>query len=159
WVVLAALEAGKFKADDVIDTNPGYFMVGTKAIKDHRNYGALDMAMAIAKSSNIAKTKIAFTLEPDTLRNMFARLGIGQAIGTGFPGESVGNLPMLKPTQKIERANMSYGYALNITALQAVQAYAVIAGGGVRRPVSLLKVDEPPPGEQVVSPQYTQQVK
>lgn len=159
WVVLAALEAGKFKANDVIDTNPGYFMVGTKAIKDHQNYGALDMAMAIAKSSNIAMTKIAFALEQDTLRNMYARLGIGQAIGTGFPGESVGNLPMLKPAQKIERANMSYGYALNITALQAVQAYAVIAGGGIKRPVSLLKVDAPPVGEQVVAPQYTKQVK
>lgn len=159
WVVLAALEAGRFKATDVIDTNPGYFMVGTKAIKDHQNYGALDMAMAIAKSSNIAMTKIAFSLEPDTLRNMFSRLGIGQAMGTGFPGEAVGSLPLFKATQKIERANMSYGYALNITALQAVQAYAVIAAGGIKRPVSLLKVDETPVGEQVVSPQYTQQVK
>lgn len=159
WVVLAALETGKYKPDDIIDTNPGYFMVGSKAIKDHQNYGVLDMAMAIAKSSNIAMTKIAFSLEPDTLRNMFSRLGIGQAIGTGFPGESVGNLPLLKPAQKIERANMSYGYALNITALQAVQAYAVIASGGVKRPVSLLKVDEPPVGEQVVSPKYTSQVK
>ena len=115
--------------------------------------------MAIAKSSNIAMTKIAFTLEPNALRNMYARLGIGQALGTGFPGESVGNLPLLKPTQKIERANMSYGYALNITALQAVQAYAVIASGGIKRPVSLLKVDESPAGEQVVAAQYAQQVK
>ncbi|QEI14253.1 penicillin-binding protein 2 [Cellvibrio japonicus] len=159
WVVLAALETGKFKASDVIDTSPGYMMVGTKAIKDHQNYGALDMAMAIAKSSNIAMTKIAFALEPGTLRGMFARLGIGQPIGTGFPGEAVGSLPLFKASQRIERANMSYGYALNITALQAVQAYAVIASGGIKRPVSLLRVDTPPVGERVVAEDYTQQVQ
>lgn len=159
WVVLAALETGKFKPTDVIDTNPGYMMVGSKAIKDHQNYGAMDLAMAIAKSSNIAMTKIAFTLEPDTLRAMFARLGVGQPLGTGFPGEAVGSLPLFKPTQKIERANMSYGYALNINALQAVQAYAVIASGGIKRPVSLLRVDAPPAGERVVSQEHTQEVQ
>ncbi len=159
WVVLAALETQKFKPNDIIDTNPGYLMVGTKAIRDHRNYGALDLAMAIAKSSNIAMTKIAFTLEPDAIHDMFQRLGVGQPLGTGFPGEAIGMLPVLKPAQKIERANMSFGYALQINALQAVQAYAVIASGGIKRPISLLKVDNPPAGERVVSNRYTDEVK
>jgi len=159
WVVLAALATGKFKPSDVIDTNPGYLMVGTKAIRDHRNYGALDLAMAIAKSSNIAMTKIAFTLDPDAIHDMFFRLGIGQPLGTGFPGEAVGSLPVFKPAQKIERANMSFGYALQINALQAVQAYAVIASGGIKRPISLLKVDNPPVGERVVSTEFTDDVK
>lgn len=159
WVVLAALQTGKYKPSDIIDTNPGYLMVATKRISDHRNYGELDLAMAIAKSSNVAMTKIAFNLEPGALRNMFSLLGIGQPIGTGFPGEAVGNLPVFKPAQKIERANLSFGYALTINALQAVQGYAVIASGGVRRPVSLLRVDSPPAGERVVDKKYTDQVK
>ncbi len=159
WVILAALESGKFKPDDVIDTNPGYFMVGRKPIKDHQNYGAMDLAMAIAKSSNIAMTKISFALDTNTVRDMYARLGIGQSIGTGFPGEAVGNLPVLKPAQKIERANLSYGYAINTTVLQAVQAYGVIATGGIKRPISLLRVDNPPTGERIVDEQYTDQVK
>lgn len=158
WVILAALESGKFKSTDVIDTNPGYFMVGTKTIKDHRNYGAMDLAMAIAKSSNIAMTKISFALDTNTVRDMYARLGIGQAIGTGFPGEAAGSLPYLKPAQKIERANLSYGYALTMTPLQVVQAYSVIASGGVKRPLSLLKVDTPPAGERVVDKKYAQDV-
>lgn len=159
WVILAALESGKFKPDDVIDTNPGYFMVGGKSIKDHRNYGAMDLAMAIAKSSNIAMTKISFALDVNTVRDMFERLGVGQPIGTGFPGEAAGRLPVLKPNQKIERANFSYGYALNSTVLQTVQAYGVIATGGVKRPVSLLRVDNPPEGERVVEQKYADQVK
>lgn len=159
WVILAALESGKFKPEDIIDTNPGYFMVGSKSIKDHRNYGAMDLAMAIAKSSNIAMTKISFALDTNTVRDMFERLGVGQPIGTGFPGESAGHLPVLKPAQKIERANFSYGYALNSTVLQTVQAYGVIATGGVKRPVSLLRVDASPEGQRVIEKKYTDQVK
>ncbi|WP_049628884.1 penicillin-binding protein 2 [Cellvibrio sp. pealriver] len=159
WVILAALESGKFKPEDIIDTNPGYFMVGSKPIKDHRNYGAMDLAMAIAKSSNIAMTKITFALDTNTVRDMYERLGVGQPIGTGFPGEAAGRLPVLKPAQKIERANFSYGYALNSTVLQTVQAYGVIATGGIKRPVSLLRVDTPPEGQRVVEKKYTDQVK
>jgi len=159
WVILAALESGKFKSEDIIDTNPGYFMVGNKPIKDHQNYGAMDLAMAIAKSSNIAMTKISFALDTNTVRDMYERLGVGQPIGTGFPGESAGHLPVLKPAQKIERANFSYGYALSSTVLQTVQAYGVIATGGVKRPVSLLRVDTPPDGQRVVEQKYTNQVK
>ena len=114
WVILAALESGKFKPEDIIDTNPGYFMVGSKPIKDHRNYGAMDLAMAIAKSSNIAMTKISFALDTNTVRDMYERLGVGQPIGTG----SAGHLPVLKPAQKIERANFSYGCAANRTSLR-----------------------------------------
>jgi cell division protein FtsI (penicillin-binding protein 3) len=158
WVVLAALESGKFKSHDVIDTNPGYFMVGTKPIRDHLNYGVMDLAMTIAKSSNIAMTKISFALDTNTVRDMYARLGIGQAIGTGFPGEAAGSLPYLKPAQKIERANLSYGYALTLTPLQVVQAYSVIASGGIKRPLSLLKVDTPPQGERMIDKKYTEQV-
>jgi len=158
WVVLAALESGKFKSTDVIDTNPGYFMVGTKPIRDHKNYGVMDLTMTIAKSSNIAMTKISFALDTNTVRDMYARLGIGQVIGTGFPGEASGSLPYLKAAQKIERANLAYGYALTLTPLQVVQAYSVIASGGIKRPLSLLKVDTPPVGERVIDKKYAEQV-
>lgn len=159
WVILAALESGKFKPEDIIDTNPGYIMVGSKRIPDHRNYGAMDLAMAIAKSSNVAMTKISFALDTNTVRDMYERLGVGQPIGTGFPGESAGRLPVFKPAQKIERANVSYGYALNSTVLQTVQAYGVIAAGGIKRPISLLRVDGSPEGKRVVEKKYTDQVK
>ena len=43
--------------------------------------------------------------------------------------------------------------------LQTVQAYGVIATGGVKRPVSLLRVDTPPEGQRVVDQKYTDQVK
>lgn len=158
--IMAALETGKFKPTDVIDTNPGYFMVGNKQVTDdHHNYGVLDLSMVIAKSSNIAMSKIALQLEANTLVSMYSRLGIGQQIGTGFPGEAPGRVPTLKPGQLIERANVAYGYAMNLTVLQAVQAYSVIAAGGIKRPISLLKIDNPPAGTKVVDKIYTDEVK
>lgn len=157
--ILAALETGKFKSSDVIDTNPGYFQVGNKTIKDHQNYGALDLSMVIAESSNVAMSKIAMRLDANTMTNMYSRLGIGQQIGTGFPGEAAGRVPSLKPGQLVERANMSYGYAMNTTVLQVVQAYAVIAAGGIKRPISLLRVDNSPEGEKVVDKKFTNEVK
>jgi cell division protein FtsI (penicillin-binding protein 3) len=45
---------------------------------------------------------------------------------------------------------MSYGYGLSVTPLQLAQAYAVLGAGGVRRPISLRRVDTPPPGERVL---------
>ncbi|HWV14091.1 MAG TPA: penicillin-binding transpeptidase domain-containing protein [Cellvibrio sp.] len=157
--ILAALESGKFKATDVIDTAPGYLVVGNKTVRDHQFYGAMDLSMVIAKSSNIAMSKIALRLEPNEMVNMYSRLGIGQPIGTGFPGESPGHVPTLKPAQLIERANISYGYAMNTTVLQAVQAYSVIATGGIKRPISLLRVDNPKPGEKIVDKVFADQVK
>ena len=157
--ILAALETGKFKPDDVIDTSPGYFQVANKTIKDHENEGAIDLAMIIAKSSNIGMTKITLQLDPNAMGNMYSRLGVGQQIGTGFPGEATGFVPKLKPGQLIERANLSYGYALHTTVLQAVQAYAVIAAGGIKRQISLLKVDDAPEGIKVVDKKFTDQVK
>jgi cell division protein FtsI (penicillin-binding protein 3) len=158
WVILAALESGKFKPNDIIDTNPGYLMVAGKSIRDHRNYGAMDLSMAIAKSSNIAMAKIAFALDVNTVRDMFVRLGAGQAVGTNFPGEGTGFVPILKPLQKIERANVSYGYALTMTPLQIAQAYSVIASGGIKRPVSLLKVDSIPEGQRVIEKENAEHV-
>lgn len=91
--VLAALESGKFKPYTVIDTTPGYVQVGRKTLLDPVNYGKLDVSRIIAKSSQVGMTKIALELEPDMVRNMYYRLGLGQGTGTGFPGEAVGVLP------------------------------------------------------------------
>lgn len=156
--VMAALETGRFKSHDMINTSPGYIQVGTKTLKDPINYGTLDLSMVIAKSSQVGMTKLALELEPEVIRNMYARVGIGQALGTGFPGEASGLLPAHRRWRPIQRATLSFGYGMNVSVLQMAQAYSVIASGGVKRPVSLLRVDQAPEGERVVSESLTQEV-
>jgi cell division protein FtsI (penicillin-binding protein 3) len=148
--VLAALESGKFVPETVIDTNPGSIRVGRKTFYDHRNYGLIDLTTLLMKSSQVGTTKLALQMEPTHVRDMFFRMGLGQSPGTGFPGESPGSLPEHRRWKPVERANFAFGHGLSATALQLAQAYSVLANDGMRKPLSLLKTDQVPEGEQVV---------
>ncbi|GAB1268829.1 peptidoglycan D,D-transpeptidase FtsI [Aurantivibrio infirmus] len=141
--VLAALESGRYTPGTKIDTSPGWIHVPGKTFTDYSNYGLIDITKIITKSSNVGITKIAMDLSPETIRGMFFRLGLGQDTGTGFPGESVGVLPNHeRKWRAVERANMAFGYGLSVNATQLAQAYNVIANGGIKKPVSLLKLSD-----------------
>ncbi|WP_461483654.1 peptidoglycan D,D-transpeptidase FtsI family protein [Porticoccus sp.] len=148
--LLAALESGKYVPETVIDTNPGYIRVGRKTFYDHRNYGVIDLTTLLMKSSQVGTTKIALDLEPEHIREMFARVGIGESPGTGFPGETPGSLPDHRRWRPVERANFAFGHGLSASALQIAQAYAVLANNGIKKPVTLLKTETVPEGVPVV---------
>ena len=149
--VMAALETGRFSPSSLINTAPGYVQVGRKTLLDPVNYGTLDLSGVIAKSSQVGMTKLALELEPSTVRNMYQRLGLGQA-------ESVGTLPTYERWRPIQRATYAFGYGLNLTAMQLVNAYSTVASGGVKRTPSLLRVDEVAAGERVVDEELARQV-
>jgi cell division protein FtsI (penicillin-binding protein 3) len=149
--VAAALESNKYTLNTRLDTSPGYIRVGRKSIRDHRNYGELSVLNIIAKSSNVGTSRIALDLTGDVVWDMFSRLGFGQGTGIGFPGESIGSLPDSSHWQPIEVAAMSYGYGLNVTALQLAQAYMILGNGGMKHPLGLVYREEQYPGERVLS--------
>ncbi len=157
--VAAALEAGHFRPDSVIDTGPGYMRVGSYTIRDTRPFGKIDIGTLIQKSSNIGAAKMALALPPEAIWTMYARLGFGRPAGTGFPGEAAGLMPARPPVRDAERAALAYGYGLSTTPLQLASAYATIAADGVRRPVSFLALDQAPAGEQVMSAAVARQVR
>jgi len=159
FTIAAALESGKYKPDTIVDTSPGYRRFGRFTIRDHRNYGAMDLGEIIVKSSNVGASKIANDLGGDELRTFYARLGIGQGTGIGFPGEAVGVLPARSQWRPVEEATLSYGYGLSVNALQLAQAYMVLANGGIRYPVSLIRQDEKPEGVRVVSEKVSMAVR
>lgn len=148
--VAAALESGLVRPATRIDTRPGTLRVGSKTIRDHRNYGVIDITTVLTKSSNVGATRLALSMDEHLLPAFFDRMGFGRATGIAFPGESDGILPLRADWRDIERATLSYGYGLSVTALQLAQAYAVLANDGVRVPLSLQKVAQPPAGERVL---------
>jgi len=150
FVYAAAFESGRYHPDTLIETGPGMMRVGSKTVKDKHNLGTIDVTTALAKSSNVAVVKVALSLKPQDMRSMLDRLGFGSVTGSGFPGESAGILTSAEHWRSIHQATLSYGYGLSVTPLQLAQAYSVLASGGTRRPVSLRKVDAPPPGERVL---------
>lgn len=139
--VATALMSGRYQADTVVDTSPGYIRVRNATIRDHRNYGELTLTGIITKSSNVGVTRLALDLEPNAVRNLMHNFGLGQVSGTGFPGERGGVLPWLSERQTVERATVAYGYGLSVTPLQLAHAYVPLANGGVQKPVSLLRLD------------------
>lgn len=156
--VMAALETGRYSPHTPVDTSPGYLRVGKKTLLDPINYGVIDVTKILTKSSQVGLTKLALDMEPELIRDMYFRLGLGQDTGSGFPGESVGVLPNHSRWQPIVQANFAFGYGMSATVLQLAQAYSVIANHGLKRPISLLKVKDRPAGEAVVDSRYTRQL-
>lgn len=162
FTMVAALESGRYRPDTPIDTAPGWIHVGRKTYRDHHNYGLLDLTGVLAKSSQVGTTKVSMTLEPERIRDVFDRVGLGQAPGTGFPGENAGSVPSKRKWALSEHAALAFGYGMTATPLQLATAYSVLANGGVRQPVSLLRRDGDIPAEQrqqVIAPEIADQVR
>ncbi|NCI77980.1 penicillin-binding protein PBP3 [Acinetobacter kanungonis] len=156
--VAMALETGKYQPNTVVNTSPGSMRVGNHTIRDTHNYGQLTLAGIIQKSSNVGVAKIALSLPYSTLPTFLKRVGFGERSAVKFPGESSG---MVLPPSKwnvSEVATMAYGYGINATVLQMVDAYAMLANHGVKVPLSLYKLEEPPKGQQMIDPKIADQV-
>ncbi len=154
----AALESGGWHFRDNVHTEPGYMRVQGNLIKDHRNYGKLDLAGIILKSSNVGISKVALSLDQDQQLEMYMKLGLGMDTGSGFPGEATGRLNVGQ-LGDFERAAMAFGYGLSVTPLQLARAYAALANGGLMYPVSFLRINEQPHGERVMTETTARQIR
>jgi cell division protein FtsI (penicillin-binding protein 3) len=157
--IAAAMEAGKFSAESRIETAPGHFSIGPATIHDAHPQGLLTVAQVIQKSSNVGAAKIALTLEPEYLWGVFNHMGFGQLPRSGFPGEATGKVRPYKTWRPIEQATMSYGHGISVSLLQLARAYTVFASDGELKPLTMLKLDEMPAGERVLSPKTAQAVR
>lgn len=159
FTVAAGLKADVIETSTIIDTRPGTMKVSGHTIKDFRDYGQVDLATLMQKSSNVGVTKIALSMKPDALWQSFAAFGMAEATGAYFPGEVMGSMPDPQSWRKLDRATLAYGYGLATTALQLARAYTVLGSGGIIRPVSFVKLDDAPIGRRVYSTDVMQQVR
>jgi cell division protein FtsI (penicillin-binding protein 3) len=158
FVVACALEDGRYTAETAVETSPGWFRVGRNTIKDVHNYGLLDVSGVIRKSSNVGITKIALSLPTERIWSTLSAVGFGTLTGSGFPGEASGLLSGYRNWKEIETATIAFGYGISATALQLAHAYAVLAAGGITRPVTFLRPDAPVPGRRVISERVARQI-
>ncbi len=150
-VIAAALESGQYRPSSIIDTAPGFIVVGPKKIEDTRNLGRVSLTTILARSSNVGITKLAMTLQPDQLWETMTQFGLGELTTSGFPGESAGMLTHFSNWRPISQATLAYGYGISVTPLQLAQAYAAIGNSGRLRPISLVALDQPNDGERILS--------
>lgn len=144
FTVAAALESGLFTPETLVDTSPGRIRVGRDYVTDATtraiNHGVLTVQGIITKSSNVGATKLALAIGHEPLREMLERVGFGTDTGSGFPGERSGVLPNHRIWHDIETATLSYGYGLSVSALQLASAYTTLVSGGIKKPVSMLRL-------------------
>ncbi len=158
FTIALALESGKYTINSTIDANPGWMRVGGYTIRDDLNYGVVTLTQLLQKSSNIAAAKILLSLEPKRYWDLLRLMGFGTRTRSGFPGESDGSLVPQESWFPSVIATSAYGYGLAVTTVQLAQAYAILASGGVKKPVSLVKLPETPAGVRVLPKNVAQAV-
>ncbi len=149
--VANALTNGHYTPRTKINTNPGWLMLDGHKVSDEHDNGVIDVTTILQRSSNMGVTKLTLSLPADSLLGTLQQVGFGKRTASGFPGEVSGYLPKNPPRQAFDLATLSFGYGMSVTDLQLAQAYAIVAAGGIKRPVSLLRVDKAVPGRQALS--------
>jgi cell division protein FtsI (penicillin-binding protein 3) len=158
FVVAAALEGKYIHPDDWYVTD-GVYQVGTNTVRDTHNYGSLNVEGVLKKSSNIGVTKMALKMPANYFCETYKKLGFGETPATGFPGEASGHMPVGKRLRDFDRAILSYGYGLNMSAIQLARSYTALADDGILHSVSLLKRDEDLDARRVFSEKTARRVR
>ena len=153
----AALDKGIISPKTQFKTALTYRM-GKNTVRDIHHYGTQDAIGVIRKSSNVGMAILSQKVPRQQYYEFLKNLGFGGYSGVRFPGEQPGVLRNPKKLNDFEYATTMFGYGISTTALQLAHAYATVANGGVRLPLSLLKQDHPAEGERVMSEKTARQV-
>ena len=138
--LLVALETGKVKLSDKVDTGNGIYQVHGRELKDHNwhrgGYGELTVQEGLAASSNIAIYKTmekAFGNNPQSYFDLLANMSYGKP-------DSITGIANLNPAYfvtpkdnnwaKSDFAWSSIGYNQQISPIQVLTFYNAIANNG-----------------------------
>jgi cell division protein FtsI (penicillin-binding protein 3) len=158
FVVAAAMDGGYIRAHDLFETH-GLFPIGKHTVRDVHNYGTLDATGVLKKSSNIGVAKMALKMPADYFWGVYRKLGFGIAPGSGFPKEASGSLLDHHSWRDFDKATMSFGYGLSVSALQLARSYTALADDGLLHSVSLLKREEDVDVQRVFSAKTAKKVR
>ena len=138
--LLAALETGKVKLSDKVDTGNGIYQIHGRELKDHNwhrgGYGEISIKQGLASSSNIAVYK---TMEKAFGNNAQAYFNLLNNMSYGKP-DSIAGIANLKPAYFVTPKDSGWsdtafawfciGYNQTITPIQMLTFYNAIANSG-----------------------------
>lgn len=150
-VVASGLDNGIIAPETIIDTAPGKMRLGGRLVQDTRNRGEMTLADILRYSSNMGVSNIALKLGHQRLLDTYHQFGFGDQSSLILNGESRGYMPRRKRWSEFENATLSFGYGMQATTLQLAHAYATLGSGGLYRPLTIIKKDEAPLSERVLS--------
>jgi len=132
-VAAIAVDSGVIKKDEKIFCENGdYYGRSFGRVNEYRNhrFGNLTVREVLIKSSNIGMAKIGQKIGPEKLYNGLKLFGFSKKTGIELPGEVEG---LLRPTNEWTSYSVTripYGYELNVTAMQMLRAFCILAAGG-----------------------------
>ena len=138
--LLAALETGKVKLSDKVDTGNGIYQIHGIELKDHNwhrgGYGELTVQEGLAVGSNIATYKTmekAFANNPQSYFDLLANMSYGKP-------DSITGIANLKPAHFVTPKDnnwtktafvwSSIGYNQHVSPIQILTFYNAIANNG-----------------------------
>jgi cell division protein FtsI (penicillin-binding protein 3) len=127
----AALDQGVATPRDGFFCENGVWQIRGRKIHDHEKDGWLTLTEVVSRSSNIGTAKIALKLGPENLFRYARAFGFGMPTGCGLPGDGSGILRNPKVWTPSSLPTVAFGQEVGVTALQMVNAYCVVANGGV----------------------------
>jgi cell division protein FtsI (penicillin-binding protein 3) len=128
----AALEKKLVKVDDRIDCQMGAVTVAGRVVHDHKPFGTLTIAEALAKSSNVAAIKLGMRVGDPAMYDYIRRFGFGSRTGIELPGETNGILRKVERWQPSSIGSIAIGQEVGVTPVQMVAAFGALANDGVR---------------------------
>ncbi len=128
----AALEHHVVTPDTVVSIPPE-LPVADAVFTDAEPHGweSWSVADILTHSSNIGTIKVAQEVGKQSLHEMLSKFGIGRPTTLGFPNEQPGHLPDPDEWWDTSIASIAIGHGASVTPLQMLQAYNVIANGGI----------------------------
>lgn len=129
------------------------------AISDyHAKNRWLSVPEIILHSSNIGAAKMAIDVGTKGQQDYLRRLGLLDASELELP--EVGKPLLPSPWRPINTMTISYGHGIAVSPVQLANGISILVNGGIRRPVTIMKVDEGEPlGRRVLSKKTSLQMR
>ena len=128
----AAIDRGLAKPDDHIDCQMGAITVAGRVVHDHKPFGVLTLAEALAKSSNVGAIKLGIRVGDESMYDYITRYGFGSRTGIELMGETPGILRKVDHWQPSSIGSIAMGQEVGVTPLQMVAAFGAVANDGLR---------------------------
>jgi len=151
--VAAALEEGVVTPDTTL-TVPDSLQVSDHLFSDHDPHPTEDYSVTriLSESSNIGTIKLAQMLGEERVDSYLRRFGFGTKTDLDFPNETPGLLPRAADYSGTSIGSIPIGQGIAVTAVQMLQAYNVLANGGVYVPPKLVQETIDTEGERHPTP-------
>jgi len=146
--VMALLEHGKIKPEDIVHTGNGEILFYDRRMRDARRggFGSITVQHAFEVSSNVGISRLvhqAYKDNPRQFVNQIKEMGLGEKLNIEISGEGSPFItqPGNPSWSRVSLPWMSIGYEVMQTPLQILSFYNAVANGGKKmRPMLVQEI-------------------